>query len=84
MATPLVNSENVVTIANNFCAWIILNDNFKFKDDIGLPVLRMKVRINLSEPLPCGFSLGEDGDWVEKDWVSFQYERIPSICLNTK
>ena len=37
-------------------------------DEIRIHVLRMKVKVDLSKPLPCGFYVGEDTDWVEKDW----------------
>ena len=40
----------------------------------------MKVKVDLSKPLPCGFYIGEDTDWIEKDQASFKYKRLPSIC----
>ena len=40
----------------------------------------MKVKVDLSQPLPRGFYVGEDTDWVENDWASFKYKRLPSIC----
>ena len=43
-------------------------------NEIGIPVLRMKVNVDLSKPLPCGFYVREDTDWVEKDWASFKYK----------
>ena len=49
-------------------------------DEIGLPVIRMKVKVDFSKPLPYGFYVGEDTYWIEKDWTSFKYERLPSIC----
>ena len=80
LAPQLVNSENALDIANNFFTGIVSTENFTFMDEIGLPVIRMKVKVDLSKPLPRGFYVGEDTDWIEKDWASFKYERLPSIC----
>ena len=80
LAPQLVNSENALDIANDFFAGIVSTENFTFMDEIGLPVMRMKVKVDFSKPLPRGFYVGEDTYWIEKDWTSFKYERLPSIC----
>ena len=62
LAPQLVNSENALDIVNDFFARIVSTENFTFMDEIGLPVIRMKVKVDLSKPLPRGFYIGEDTD----------------------
>ena len=64
LATQLVHSENALNIVNNFFAGIVSTENFIFMNEIGIHVLRMKVKVDLSEPLPCGFYVGEDTNLI--------------------
>jgi hypothetical protein len=40
--------------------------------------LRVKIRINLSKPLPRGRKINVEGKQV---WIRFQYERLPKFCF---
>ena len=60
LATQLVHSENALDIANDFFTGIFSTENFIFMDEIRIHVLRMKVKVDLSKPLPCGFYVGEN------------------------
>ena len=67
LAPQLVNSENALDIANDFFLGIVSIENFTFMDEIELLVIRMKVKVDLSKPLPRGFYVGKDTNWIEKE-----------------
>ncbi|OMO54212.1 Endonuclease/exonuclease/phosphatase [Corchorus olitorius] len=74
-----LTKKNAEKIASVFPGLIELDfdqdENFRWNG-----VLRMKVKVNIEDPLKTGFNLKRPGK-LEK-WVSFKYERLPDFCFS--
>ncbi|OMO73078.1 reverse transcriptase [Corchorus capsularis] len=73
-----LTKSNAEKIASMFPELVELDfdphETFRWND-----VLRMKVKVNIEDPLKTGFNLKRrDKPYI---WVSFKYERLPDLCF---